>query len=67
MLASLVEGGDTLACSVATLAEIYAGIRPKEFAVTERFLDGLEHYELDSYLAHYAGLMKNESSKRDEH
>ncbi|MGA2214636.1 MAG: PIN domain-containing protein [Bryobacteraceae bacterium] len=62
--AALVEAGDTLACSVVTLTEIYAGIRPKEFAFTERFLDGLEHYELDSHLAHYAGLLKNEWAKK---
>ena len=37
-----------------TLTEIYAGIRPKELAFTERFLDGLEHYELDPRLARYA-------------
>lgn len=60
LLASLIEAGDTLACSVVTLTEIYAGIRPKEFLLTERFLDGLEHYEVDSRLARYAGLLKNE-------
>ena len=60
LLASLVEAGDTLACSVITLTEIYAGIRPKELVLTERFLDGLEHYEIDSPLARSAGLLKNE-------
>jgi predicted nucleic acid-binding protein len=64
LLASLVEAGDTLACSVMTLTEIYAGIRPKELAFTERFLDGLEHYELDPRLARYAGLLKNEWAKK---
>jgi len=60
----LVETGDTLACSVVTLAEIYAGIRPEEFAATERFLDGLEHYDLDSRLARDAGLLQNEWAKK---
>lgn len=64
LLASLVEAGDTLACSVVTLTEIYAGIRPKEFAITESFLDGLEHYDLDSDLARDAGLLKNEWAKK---
>ena len=64
LLASLVQVGDTLACSVVTLTEIYAGVRPKELAPTERFLDKLEHYELDSHLARYAGLLKNEWSKK---
>jgi tRNA(fMet)-specific endonuclease VapC len=64
LLASLVEAGDTLACSVLTVTEIYAGIRPKEMALTERFLDGLEQYELDSNLARYAGLLKNEWTRK---
>ena len=60
LLGSLVEAGDTLACSVVTLTEIYAGVRPRELELTERFLERLEHYELDSHLARYAGLLKNE-------
>jgi predicted nucleic acid-binding protein len=64
LLGSLVEAGDTLACSVVTLTEIYAGIRPKELVFTERFLDGLRHYELDSQLTRYAGLLKNEWAKK---
>ena len=47
LLESLVEAGDTLACSVVTLTEIYAGIRPKEFAITESFRDGLEYNRKD--------------------
>ena len=64
LLASLVEGGDTLACSVITVTEIFAGVRPKEVALTERFLDKLEHYELDFQSARYAGLLKNEWGKK---
>jgi predicted nucleic acid-binding protein len=64
LLASLVEAGDTLACSVLTVTEIYAGIRPKEMALTERFLDGLEQYKVDSNLARYAGLLKNEWTRK---
>jgi predicted nucleic acid-binding protein len=64
LLASLVEAGDTLACSVVTLTEIYAGVRQNEFGLTERFLDGLEHYEIDSPLARHAGLLKNEWTKK---
>jgi len=66
LLASLVEAGDTLACSVVTLTEIYAGVRPKEIPLTERFLASLEHYELDSQLARSAGLLKNEWSKKGQ-
>jgi predicted nucleic acid-binding protein len=64
LLASLVEAGDTLACSVVTLTEIYAGIRPKEFATTESFLNGLEYYDLDPHLARDAGLLKNAWAKK---
>lgn len=64
LLASLIEAGDTLACSVVTLTEIYAGIRRNEFAFTERLLEGIEHYDLDSHLARYAGLLKNEWSRK---
>jgi tRNA(fMet)-specific endonuclease VapC len=53
-----------LASLVVTLTEIYAGLRPKELPTTERFLDELEHYELDSQLARRAGLLKNEWDKR---
>jgi len=64
LLGSLVEAGDTLACSAVTLTEIYAGVRPKEMALTEQFLDAMEHYQLDSRLARDAGLLKNEWAKQ---
>jgi predicted nucleic acid-binding protein len=64
LLTSWVEAGDTLACSVVTVAEIYAGARPKEIMRTEQFLGGLEHYHLDSRLARDAGLLKNEWAKK---
>ena len=63
LLASLVEAGDKLACSVVTVTEIYAGIRPKEFAITESFLNGLEYYDLDSHLARDAGLLYSAGSQ----
>jgi len=64
LLASLVEGGDTLACSVVTLSEIFAGVRPQEIPLTERFLNALEPYDLDSQLARAAGLLKNEWARK---
>ncbi len=64
LLASLVEAGDMLACSVVTLSEIFAGVRPKEISLTERFLNALEHYDLDSQLARAAGLLKNEWARK---
>src|SRR5437016_5113655 len=64
LLASLVEGGEELACSAITLLEVYAGMRPHESASTQLFLDALEQYGVDSELARYAGLLKSEWSKR---
>jgi tRNA(fMet)-specific endonuclease VapC len=64
LLASLVEAGDILACSVVTLSEIFAGVRPQEIPLTERFLNALEHYDLDSQLARAAGLLKNEWTRK---
>jgi len=64
LLASLVEAGDTLACSTVTITEIYAGMRPHESQRTEIFLNSLEHYAVDSELARYAGLLKNDWARR---
>jgi predicted nucleic acid-binding protein len=64
LLASLVEAGDTLSCSVVTVSEIFAGVRSEEIPLTERFLNALEHYDLDSQLARAAGLLKNEWARK---
>ena len=64
LLGSLVEAGETLACSVVTVTEIYAGLRPRESSTTQAFLEGLERYEIDWELARYAGLLKNEWARR---
>jgi len=64
LLSALAEAGEMLACSVVTLTEIYAGVRPREVALTEHFLDALEHYEVDARLARYAGWLKNDWAKR---
>ena len=64
LLASLVESGETLACSMVTVTEIYAGLRPPESEPTRTFLEGLEHYGIDWELARYAGLLKNEWAQK---
>ena len=64
LLKGLVESGETLACSVMTVTEIYAGLHPPESAMTESFLDELEHYPVDRELGRYAGLLKNEWAKQ---
>src|ERR1700687_1582917 len=64
LLGSLVKAGDTLAVSVVTVMEIYAGMRPHESQITQSFLSGLDHFEVDFELARYAGLLKNELARR---
>jgi tRNA(fMet)-specific endonuclease VapC len=64
LLASLVESGDVLACSVVTIAEVYAGVRGREVLATQLFLDGLEHYGVGTEVARHAGLLKNSWARR---
>jgi len=64
LLKTMVESGETLACSAITVMEIYAGLRPHESELTQAFLDGFEHYNVDRDLARYAGLLKNEWARK---
>lgn len=57
-LAHLVEDGHLLACSVMTVAEIYAGMRPRERTVTVALLDSLETYDVTRKIAERAGLLR---------
>ncbi len=60
LLQGLVEAGGSLACSVLTVGELYAGMKPHERARTEELLDGFERHEVTEEIARYAGLLKNE-------
>lgn len=64
LLRSLVAGGSLLGCSVITIGEIYAGMRPHERVGTERLLAEFHHYEITSPLAQRAGMLKNEWAAR---
>jgi tRNA(fMet)-specific endonuclease VapC len=57
-LAHLVEEGHLLACSVLTVAEIHAGMRPRERAATAALLDSLETYDVTRPIAERAGLLR---------
>jgi predicted nucleic acid-binding protein len=57
-LAQLVEDGHLLACSVITVAEVYAGMRPRERAATENLLESLETYDVTRQIAERAGLLR---------
>ena len=59
-LEGLVQAGGSLACSVLTVGEMYAGMRPHEKTRTEELLEGFERYPVTEAIARYAGLLKNE-------
>jgi predicted nucleic acid-binding protein len=60
LLEGLVQAGGSLACSVLTVGELYAGMKPHEKARTEELLAGFECHEVTEDIARYAGLLKNE-------
>ena len=60
LLRRLIAEGHTLGCSVITVAELAAGMRSHEQAITSALLDGLIQYELTGEIAWRAGAMKNE-------
>ena len=57
-LAKRKQAGDTFACSAVSVAEVYAGMRPAEAAVTEEFFESLECIEVTQEIAHLAGNLK---------
>ncbi|MDX2179391.1 MAG: type II toxin-antitoxin system VapC family toxin [Bryobacteraceae bacterium] len=54
----------TLACSVVTLAELYAGIRSNETERTEAILGGMELLPVTPAVAIRAGLLKKDWGRR---
>jgi predicted nucleic acid-binding protein len=63
-LKRLVEAGHVLACSAITVAELFAGMRPKERASTVGLLDSLEHFDVTRPIAERAGLLRSEWAKK---
>jgi predicted nucleic acid-binding protein len=58
LLDQLVRSGGNLGCSVITLGEIYAGMRPHER--TEELLAQFDQYDVTGEIARAAGTLKNE-------
>jgi predicted nucleic acid-binding protein len=54
----LREGGELAACPI-TITEVYAGVRPREEARTERFLRSLKFYPVTFEVAEQAGNLQN--------
>ena len=63
-LEQLVEAGNLLACSAITVAEIFAGMRPKELRQTAALLDSLEHFDITRPIAERAGGLRREWAAR---
>lgn len=60
----LVADGHLLACTAINVAEVFAGMRPKERAPTVALTDSFEHYDITRPLAERAGLLRREWGTR---
>ena len=58
-LRGLLHQGHRLACCAITVAEVYAGMRPREARATEEFLAALEYFETTRTAARSAGILKS--------
>ena len=64
LLRELLLHGHMLACCGINVAEVYAGVRPKEEEGTEELLRSLEYYEMTWDIARKAGLLKREYARK---
>ena len=55
-----VTDNSQLFCSVITIAEIYAGMYPKEKIATDKLLDSLVPISVTNFIARLAGSLRNE-------
>jgi predicted nucleic acid-binding protein len=60
LLIGLAEGGHTLACCPVNIAEVYAGLRPKEEERTAALLHSLQLYAITLPVAELAGRLKHD-------
>src|SRR6516225_3951978 len=64
LLLDLLTQGHLLACCAINVAEVFAGLRPKEEKTTEEFLRSLEYYHITWPVARLAGLLKRDHAKK---
>ena len=64
VLERLLNQGHLLACCAVNVAEVYAGVRPKEEARTRAFLESLEYLDLRWDVAQRAGLIKRDWARK---
>ena len=63
-LLSLAEQGHTLTCCPVNVAEVYAGLRPKEEERTAALLRSLQLYPITFPVAELAGRLKRDYSRK---
>jgi predicted nucleic acid-binding protein len=63
-LLNLAEQGHTLACCPINVAEVYAGLRPKEEQHTAALLRSLQLYPITFPIAELAGRLKRDHSRK---
>jgi predicted nucleic acid-binding protein len=63
-LLGLAEQGHTLACCPINVAEVYAGLRPKEEPRTAALLRSLLFYPITFPIAELAGRLKRDYSRK---
>lgn len=63
VLRSLLEAGHVPGCCPINITEIYAGMRPREEAATELFLDSLAFFPLTPAAARLAGELKRDYAR----
>jgi len=64
LMTKIVASGGLVACSVITVGELHAGMRPRERRQTEKLLSGLVQYEITPEIARVAGDLKNSWAAR---
>ena len=64
LLLDLLGAGHILACCPINIAEVYAGMRPKEEAATQDLLASLQYYPITLPAARLAGLLKRDYSRK---
>lgn len=64
LLLDSLRQGHLLACCAINVAEVFAGLRPKEEKTTEEFLRSLEYYHITWPVARLAGLLKRDHAKK---
>ena len=63
-LLDLLAEGHVLACRAVNVAEVYAGMRPREEVATRALIESLEYYSISRHAARLAGKFKREYARK---